>query len=577
MINETSLEIELCVAYARVSTEHESQAESCSNQMKLCDEYVMHHPELSVVHKYVDDGITGATNERPEFNAMINRIQKGDIRYIIAKNEDRLCRSTEVDGYVQKICREYDVRIIFIESNSIFNPYDGDHVTIHGFKAVMSQQYVFHQSKVGTIAHQQKCKAKRLNATDIRYGYYWDYKNKCMAINEEEAKMVRRMFEWYVYGGLGVTEIAKKLAELDVYGSRSGKILTANTVSSRLADESYKGTFYLNKKGSVLNVGMNAKKKRFNRPKEEWIPVPGPAIVSAELFDLAQRLREERRRIYDTPSTGTPQARFRGTHLFAGKVFCGDCGTQFHFRFADRAQTIGEYKDYFSKSKKTLDAVCNNTHYNRIREDTLINLCKYSINVFLKSHEECIDNLVQVIHEANQIAINDNEPMKILQKKLTKIEKELNSNLVAWRDAPEHSMKAAYFEMYQKNKAEKDELEQHLQKLSDRQKDTDSLERGILDIKKRVEKMKQINMIERSIVEKFIDRIVVNRNGKINIILKFNSIYEALLEQKELIYFDESKQKINTWSITNLKYIKEYTEFQMNMSDTPSARCSDGA
>ncbi|MDF2908678.1 MAG: hypothetical protein K0R34_3999, partial [Herbinix sp.] len=52
---------------------------------------------------------------------------------------------------------------------------------------------------------------------------------------------------------------------------------------------------------------------------------------------------------------------------------------------------------------------------------------------------------------------------------------------------------------------------------------------------------------------------------------------EALLEQKEIIYFDESKQKINTWSITNLRYIKEYTEFQMNMSEIPSARCSDGA
>ena len=68
-----------------------------------------------------------------------------------------------------------------------------------------------------------------------------------MAIKEEEAVWVRQMFEWYVFGGLGVTEIARKLAEQGVYGEYSGKILTANTVTSRLSDESYKGVFHINK------------------------------------------------------------------------------------------------------------------------------------------------------------------------------------------------------------------------------------------------------------------------------------------------------------------------------------------
>ena len=99
-MNKSGMSASKCVAYARVSTENEGQAESCANQIALCQEYAERHPEYILDGKYVDDGISGATNKRPQFTAMIERIKQGDIRYIIAKNEDRLCRSTEIDGYL---------------------------------------------------------------------------------------------------------------------------------------------------------------------------------------------------------------------------------------------------------------------------------------------------------------------------------------------------------------------------------------------------------------------------------------------------------------------------------------------
>lgn len=528
-MNKSGMSASKCVAYARVSTENEGQAESCANQIALCQEYAERHPEYILDGKYVDDGISGATNKRPQFTAMIERIKQGDIRYIIAKNEDRLCRSTEIDGYLMKVCREYDVKIIFLESNKIFNPNDGQDLTVHGIMAVMGQQYVFHQSQVGKIAHEQKCKAKRLNATDVRYGYYWDKERKCMAVNEHEAEMVRKMFEWYVYNGLGVSEIAKKLAEHGVFGARSGKMLTANTVSARLEDEAYKGTFYINKKGSILNVGMDAKKKRFDRPKEEWVAVEGPAIVSEELFELAQRLREERRHVYDKTGKADTQARFRGTHLFLGKVFCGDCKTQFHFRYADRAKTIGEYKDYFSKSRKTLDAVCHNKKYNRIYEQTLITLCRYAINIFLKEHEACINNLKAVIRDSGLSLFADDKLLKDCQMHLEKVERERQKNLVAWRDAPDESMKQAYLEMYKSNDEEKKELEKKISGLIERRKDAGNVERKIDEIHRHIEDMKQINEIDRSVVQKFIEKIIIEKNGIITIILKFGAAYSAIL------------------------------------------------
>ena len=572
MKNKSITETYLCVEYARVSTANEGQKESCANQIMLCDEYVKTHPELRVVERYVDDALTGGNDNRPEYKKLLLRIQQGDIRYIIAKSTNRLCRSTEVDGQLQKICRENDVMIIFVDGNHVFNPFDGDDVTMHSIQMIFDQKYIYTQSKNGIIAHKQKCEKKILDATDVRYGYEWDYKNNCMIVNEEQAAMVKKMFEWYVFGGLGVTEIARKLAEHGVYGEKSGKILTANTVSSRLADTSYKGTFYINKKGSKLNIGVGAKKIRFDRPKEEWVAVSGPAIISEELFDLAQKIREERRHVYDKPSKESAQARFRGTHLFAAKVFCGDCGSQFHFRYSDRAKTIGEYKDCFPKMKKSLDAVCNNKKYNRIREDTLIAICQYSINIFLKNHEKCINNIIAIIREASKEALNDDTQIKAYQKKLNKIDKELQKNLEAWRDAPDPDMKDDFLKMYQVNKAEKTVIEEQLAELQRQQMSFDELEQEIQRIKDKIEAIKQIKDLDRTAIDNFIDRIIVAVDGKITIIMKFGTIFDVFTQTQVMLTYDDS-EGFKEIPLNNIKFIKTMEDFKKVMPSYRSVRC----
>lgn len=572
MKNKSITETYLCVEYARVSTANEGQKESCANQIMLCDEYVKNHPELRVVERYVDDALTGGNDNRPEYKKLLLRIQQGDIRYIIAKSTNRLCRSTEVDGQLQKICRENDVMIIFVDGNHVFNPFDGDDVTMHSIQMIFDQKYIYTQSKNGIIAHKQKCEKKILDATDVRYGYEWDYKNNCMIVNEEQAAMVKKMFEWYVFGGLGVTEIARKLAEHGVYGEKSGKILTANTVSSRLADTSYKGTFYINKKGSKLNIGVGAKKIRFDRPKEEWVAVSGPAIISEELFDLAQKIREERRHVYDKPSKESAQARFRGTHLFAAKVFCGDCGSQFHFRYSDRAKTIGEYKDCFPKMKKSLDAVCNNKKYNRIREDTLIAICQYSINIFLKNHEKCINNIIAIIREASKEALNDDTQIKAYQKKLNKIDKELQKNLEAWRDAPDPDMKDDFLKMYQVNKAEKTVIEEQLAELQRQQMSFDELEQEIQRIKDKIEAIKQIKDLDRTAIDNFIDRIIVAVDGKITIIMKFGTIFDVFTQTQVMLTYDDS-EGFKEIPLNNIKFIKTMEDFKKVMPSYRSVRC----
>lgn len=112
-----------------------------------------------------------------------------------------------------------------------------------------------------------------LCAWNVRYGYYWDYEAKRMGVNGEEAAVVRQVFEWYALYHLKVAEIARRLEAQGVRSKRTGKPIPAGTISRWLKDEAYVGIFYRYRK-SGIGTG--------------WEVVPGPAIVSDELFGQAK-------------------------------------------------------------------------------------------------------------------------------------------------------------------------------------------------------------------------------------------------------------------------------------------------
>ena len=83
--------------------------------------------------------------------------------------------------------------------------------------------------------------------------------------------------------------------------------------------------------------------------------------------------------------------------------------------------------------------------------------------------------------------------------------------------------------MYKSNDEEKKELEKKISGLIERRKDAGNVERKIDEIHRHIEDMKQINEIDRSVVQKFIEKIIIEKNGIITIILKFGAAYSAIL------------------------------------------------
>ena len=79
------------VVYARVSTDNESQKDSCSNQIYIAKKYLEKHPNIKLLHIFTDDGISGKNDyNRPAYSKMLDHISQGKVDLIITKALSRL-------------------------------------------------------------------------------------------------------------------------------------------------------------------------------------------------------------------------------------------------------------------------------------------------------------------------------------------------------------------------------------------------------------------------------------------------------------------------------------------------------
>ncbi|EQD38339.1 DNA recombinase, partial [mine drainage metagenome] len=146
-----------------------------------------------------------------------------------------------------------------------------------------------------------------------------------ISIDEREAPWVRKMFEWVVEESLSARQVAKRLNRLGV-APRRAACWNQGSVQVMLRNPAYTGTAYYNRHESAepgrrrnpAAYPRNWKSSRRMRPKEEWIPVPVPALVSSERQERAlEEIRTHRWRF--ARNTLYP-------YLLRTLVVCGECG-----------------------------------------------------------------------------------------------------------------------------------------------------------------------------------------------------------------------------------------------------------
>ena len=322
-------------AYARVSTNSEEQLTSYEAQVKHYTEYIKSRAltdHWQFVEVYTDRGITGtSTAKREGFNRMMQDALAGKIDLIITKSVSRFARNTVDTLTAIRRLKEHGVEVYFEEQN--IYTLDGKGELLLTIMSSIAQEESRNISENVTWGIRKRFADGKVSMPYKRFMGYHRGEDGTPEIVEAEAKIVRGIFRRFLEGATS-TIIAKELNEADVpcpacksrlggdeieaeKADRKKARWSASTVESILTNEKYKGDAILQKtyctdyirKTFVANDGSEIPKY--------YAQNSHPAIISSEVFDLAQMEVEWRKSLNGS---------YSGKSCFASRVVCGDCG-----------------------------------------------------------------------------------------------------------------------------------------------------------------------------------------------------------------------------------------------------------
>lgn len=376
--------------YARVSTDMDAQLNSLDNQVQYYTELIQSKPNWTFVPGYIDEGISGGTTKkRDDFNRMIADAKAGRFDIIITKEISRFSRSTlDSIKYTQELL-DYNVGVLFQNDN--INTLDSDSEFRLVVMAGVAQDEIRKLSERIKFGFRQSIKNGRVLGNDKLYGY--DKKNCVMTINEEEAEIVRRVFDLYANHGLGTRKISQKLTEMG-YTSREGNAFNTLTIRHILENPKYKGWYCGNK---TQSLDYRTKKKVF-LDESEWVMYPDhtiPAIVSEELWDRANALYKERSRQMKEHSSG---ASYHNRYPYSGKIYCEEHGTTFHRQTLESSKgtkEVWQCKVYRTKGRAACSAP-------QVRSAELDQVMAQIFTEMMKDKNAIIDALLTVLRSVPQ-------------------------------------------------------------------------------------------------------------------------------------------------------------------------------
>jgi len=371
--------------YARVSTDQDEQLNSLENQVQYYTELIRSKKNWTFVPGYIDEGISGtSTLKRDDFNRMIRDAKAGLFDFVITKEISRFSRSTlDSIKYTQELL-EHGVGVYFQNDN--INTLDTDSEFRLVIMAGVAQDEVRKLSERLKFGFRQAIKNGHVLGNDKLYGY--DKKDCVLTINEEEAKIVRIIFDLYANHRYGTRKISQELLKMG-YTSREGNAFNVLTIRHMLENPKYKGWYCGNK---TQNIDYRTKKKAF-LDESEWVMYPDPsipAIVSEELWDRANALYKERRKEMMTHSSG---ASFHNRYPYSCKIICEEHGTTFHRQVLKSAagdKEVWQCKVYRQKGRAACSAP-------QIRSEELDRIMADIFTEMMKDKNAIIDSLITVL------------------------------------------------------------------------------------------------------------------------------------------------------------------------------------
>ncbi len=490
------------------------ESNSISNQKQILSDYAKKHGYTNTMF-FVDDGISGTSFDRSDFNRMQRMVEEGKIGTIIVKDLSRFGREHIEGGRLAEIVYP-TLGVTFISIHENVNTSTGEGMEMMPFYNIFNEWYAAQTSKKIRAVWQSKAdNGKRISST-VPYGYVRDAEDKeKWLIDEPAAAVVRKIYELCL-AGRGPSQIARQLeservlvpsAYYQSVGRKHSQKVPLNpynwdqaTVVGILENRQYTGCA-VNFKSTTVSYKVH---KVIHNPvdQQQIIPNMQEPIVSEEIWLRVQELRENRRR-----NTATGR-----TSLFSGLVFCPDCGAKLHFCAAKSLKPNQEF--FRCANYKDGRGTCK-THY--IRNVALEKIVLEAISGladFVKCHEAVFLYMLAKKNSAMQKAEYNRMKLAVErdEKRIKNIDRLIKSlyedKVLGELEDDRYTTLMAEYEKEQR------EL---IASVAAMRKTLESTDQKAVDLRlllKTLRELTDVNELTPTIVNSLIDRIEVHNNDK---------------------------------------------------------------
>ena len=508
--------------YARVSTDKDEQLNSLENQIQYYTELIQSKPNWTYVEGYIDEGISGtSTKKRDSFNRMIADAKAGRFDFIITKEISRFSRSTlDSIQYTQELL-EHDVGVLFQNDN--INTLDSDSEFRLVGMAGVAQDEVRKLSERLKFGFRQAIKNGHVLGNDRLWGY--DKKDCVLTVNEEEARVVRRIFDLYANQQMGIRRISQTLFD-EGFTSRKGNAFNVLTIRHILCNPKYKGWYCANKSQTV---DYRSKRKVFLE-ESEWVMYPDPsipAIVSEELWDRANALYKRRS---DQVMSHQSAAEFHNRYPYSGKIICEEHGTSFYrqvLKSAKGEKEVWQCRVYRDRGRAACSAP-------QLRTTELDQIMAQIFNQLAQNKQTIVDSVVKVIQ-----SVPDEHDY---ERDILRIEEDLSAIHAKKDRLLEMSMAEAI--TIEEFKRRNDGFNEQIKGLEKRLKELNVEEQKCKRSVEQMDKIKTVlekelafeNGVHSDLVTTILDHIVVKRGSTkaeihLDVYLKFGAPYGVVFDR----------------------------------------------
>jgi len=326
--------------YTRVSSDQQKENKTIGSQvdelLKFAEDQGYIVPEEYI---FKDEGYSGAILVRPGLERVRDLSAESQIQAVLVHSPDRLSRNYAYQVLLIDEFSSCGTEVLFVNSPKADTPEQTLLLQFQGMIAEYERAMIKERSRRGKLYKAKSGVVSVLCGAPYGYNYIkkTDYAGASYEINEEEAIVVKEIFRMYTEEFCGIGAVARSLTALKIPTRKNLSRWERSVVWAMLRNPAYSGKACFGKTeraerqritkplrangGFVVQNGCNREK-----PREEWIEIPVPAIINEETFAIAQE-RLKSNKLHSKRNTDVE------TLLQGGMMICSECGYSLYRTF----------------------------------------------------------------------------------------------------------------------------------------------------------------------------------------------------------------------------------------------------